>query len=346
MSKPNVIKYGEALRLAAIHAMERDPKVFVMGIGVDDHRAVFGSTKGLVERFGPERVFDTPIAEAGMTGVAIGAALNGFKPIHVHIRADFLYLAMDQIFNMAAKWRAMFGGRMNAPIVIRAVIGRSWGQGAQHSQSIQSFFMNVPGLKVAMPTTAADASGLLLAAVADPGPVILIEHRLLYDIVGEVPQPPRALPFGRAVVRKEGRDVTIVANSYMVVESLKAAEFLAAHGIDAEIVDPVSLAPLDRAAILASVRKTGRLLAVDTGWVTCGVSAEIAALAAEEAFDALKAPVRRLGMKPVACPVSKPLENEFYPSARTIAEAVFAMMGRPAPKGRVPELVNAFKGPF
>lgn len=346
MPEPKIIKYGEALRAATVHAMERDPRVFVMGIGVDDHRAIFGSTFGLVERFGRERVFDTPIAEAGMTGVAIGAALNGFRPIHVHIRADFLYLAMDQIFNMAAKWRTMFGGRMNVPLVIRAVIGRSWGQGAQHSQSIQSMFMNVPGLTVAMPTTAADASGLLLAAIEEPNPVILFEHRLLYDIVGEVPEPPCARPFGRAIVRKEGRDVTIVANSYMVVESLKAAEFLTTHGVDAEIVDPVSLAPLDRGTILASIRKTGRLLAVDTGWITCGVSAEIAALAAEEALDALKAPVRRLGMKPAACPVSKPLENEFYPSARTIAETVFAMMGRPVPKGRVPELATAFKGPF
>jgi pyruvate/2-oxoglutarate/acetoin dehydrogenase E1 component len=341
-----IIKYGEALRTAAISAMERDPKVFVMGIGVDDHRAVFGSTRGLVERFGPERVFDTPIAEAGMTGVAIGAALNGFKPIHVHIRADFLYLAMDQLFNTAAKWRAMFGGRMSVPIVIRAVIGRSWGQGAQHSQSLQSFFMNVPGIKVAMPTTAADASGMLLAAIADPNPVILIEHRLLYDIVGEVPDPPRALPFGRAAVRRKGRDVTIVANSYMVVESLKAAEFLSAHGIEAEIVDPVSRVPLDRETLVASIRKTGRLLAVDAGWITCGVSAEIAALAAERAYDRLVAPVRRLGMQPVACPVSKPLENAFYPGARTIAESVFEMMGRRLPAGRAPELVSAFKGPF
>jgi pyruvate dehydrogenase E1 component beta subunit len=346
MPKTKIIKYGEALRSATVHAMERDPKVFVMGIGVDDHRAVFGSTLGLVERFGRERVFDTPIAEAGMTGVAIGAALNGYRPIHVHIRADFLYLAMDQIFNMAAKWRAMFGGQMSVPLTIRAVIGRSWGQGAQHSQSLQSMFMNVPGLKVAMPTTAADAQGFLLAAIADPNPVILIEHRLLYDIVGEVPDPPVALPFGRAVVRKPGRDVTIVANSYMVVESLKAAEFLSAHGVDAEIVDPVSLAPLDRATIAASIRKTGRLLVVDTGWITCGVSAEIAAIAAEEAFDALKAPVRRLGMQPASCPVSKPLENAFYPSARTIAEAAFALVGRPVPAGEVPGLASAFKGPF
>ena len=340
------MKYGEAIRGALIHAMERDPKVFVMGIGVDDHRAVFGSTLGLVEIFGRERVFDTPIAESAMTGIAIGAAINGFKPVHVHIRTDFLYLAMDQLCNIAAKWRAMFGGQMSVPLVVRAVIGRSWGQGAQHSQSLQSFFMHVPGFKVAMPTTPAEASGLLLSALADRNPVILIEHRLLYDIAGEVPSPPRAFPFGKAVVRREGRDVTIVANSHMAVESLKAAEYLAGHGIEAEVVDPVSLVPLDRETLLGSVRKTGRLLVVDTSWVTCGVSAEIAALAADEAFGSLTGPVRRLGMKPVACPVSKPLENEFYPSARTIAAEVFAMLGRAEPQGRVPELANDFKGPF
>lgn len=341
-----VVKFGEALRRALAFAMERDPKVFVMGLGVDDHKAFFGSTQGLAERFGPERVFDTPISEAAMTGVAIGAALGGMKPVHLHIRCDFLFLAMDQLFNMAAKWRAMFGGTMNVPMVVRCVIGRSWGQGAQHSQSLQSFFMHIPGIKVAMPTTAADAQGLLLGAIEDPNPVLLIEHRLLYDIPGRVPEPPRALPFGRAEVRRPGKDVTIVANSYMAVESLKAAEFLAAHGVDAEVVDPVSLVPLDQETILASVRKTGRLLVVDTSWVTCGMSAEIAALASERAFDRLTGPVRRLGNAPVACPVAKPLEKEFYPDAQKIAAEAFRMLGRPFPKAELAGLTSAFKGPF
>ncbi len=340
------VKFGEALRRAQAHAMEKDPSVFIMGIGVDDHRAVFGSTKGLIDRFGKERVFDTPICEASMTGVAIGAALSGMRPIHIHIRSDFLYLAMDQLLNLAAKWRTMFGGTMSVPLVVRAVIGRSWGQGAQHSQSLQSMFMHVPGIKVVMPTTPADAQGLLLAAIADPNPVLFIEHRLLYDIAGEVPEPCVALPLGKAVVRHEGSDLTIVANSYMAVESLKAAEFLAKHGISVDIVDPVTLVPLDEEAILRSVRKTGRLLVVDTSWTACGVSAEVAALAADKAFDALKQPVRRLGCQPTACPVSKTLEDAFYPSAATIAAEAFAMMGRPAPDMKVPELVNRFKGPF
>ena len=339
------IKYSDALREALTQAMDNDPTVIAMGIGVDDHKAIFGSTKGLVDRFGRERVFDTPISEAAMTGIALGAALGGLRPVHIHIRADFLYLAMDQIFNMAAKWRTMFGGKMGAPLVIRAVIGRSWGQGAQHSQSLQSFFMHVPGIRVAMPTTAADGQGLLLSALKASDPTILIEHRFLYDIMGEVSEPAAPMPFGQAIVRRQGKDLTIVANSYMVVESLKAAEFLAANGIEAEVVDPISLVPLDEKTILDSVRKTGRLLVVDTSWVTCGMSAEIAALAADRAFDDLKGPIRRMGMAPVTCPVSKPLEKLFYPTAETIAAEAFTMLGRRAPAG-APVLDAKFKGPF
>ena len=339
-------KFGDAIHGALIHAMEADPSVFVMGIGVDDHRAVFGSTKGLVERFGKERVFDTPIAEGAMTGISIGAALAGMKPVHVHIRSDFLYLAMDQLCNMAAKWRAMFGGTMSVPIVVRAVIGKSWGQGAQHSQSLQSMFMHVPGLKVAMPTTAADAQDLLLAGINDPNPVVLFEHRLLFDIKGEVDDAFPKVPFKRTVVRRAGRDLTIAASSYMVIEALKAAEFLAAHGVDVEIVDPVTLVPLDDQPILDSVGKTGRLLVVDAGWVTCGVSAEIAARVAEKAFRALKGPIVRLGMQQVTCPVSKPLEKLFYTDADTIVKAAFSMLGKTLPAAEPPVATHAFKGPF
>jgi pyruvate dehydrogenase E1 component beta subunit len=206
--------------------------------------------------------------------------------------------------------------------------------------------MHVPGIKVVMPTTPADAQGLLLAAIEDPNPVLILEHRLLYDIVGDVPDPPVAVPFGRAVVRREGSDLTIVAGSHMAIESLKAAEFLAKHGVSAEVVDPVSLVPLDQATILRSIAKTGRLLVVDSSWTSCGASAEIAAIAAEKGFSSLTAPVRRLGMQPTTCPVSKPLEQAFYPSAKTIAAEVFSMIGRPFPDAPAPELTNAFKGPF
>ncbi len=342
----SVISYGEALQNALALAMERENSVFAMGIGVDDHKAVFGSTKDLLRRFGPDRVFDTPIAEGAMTGIALGAALGGMKPVHIHIRADFLYLAMDQLCNMAAKWSYMFGGAASIPMVVRAVIGRSWGQGAQHSQSLSALFMHVPGLKLVMPTTPLDAKGLLLAAIADPNPVIMIEHRLLYDIRGEVPEGYFESPLGKAIVRRKGKDITVVANSYLVVECLKAAEFLEQHGIQMEVVDPVSLSPLDHETILDSVRKTGRLLVLDTSWMTCGVSAEIAAMAAEHVFDALKQPVRRMGSPAVPCPVSKPLENLFYPNAKTIAATVGEMLGIALPLEAAPVLVNKFKGPF
>ena len=340
------IRYGEALRRATEHVMATDPTTLVMGIGVDDHRAVFGTTKGLLARFGKQRVFDTPIAEGAMTGVAIGAALGGLKPIHIHIRTDFLYLAMDQLLNMAAKWRSMYGGTMSVPMVVRAVIGRSWGQGAQHSQSLQSLFAHVPGIKVGMPTTPADAQDLLLAAVADPNPVLLIEHRLLYDLEGPVARPGRAGAFLRTVTRRAGRDLTIVANSYMAVEALKAAEFLATQGVECEVVDPVTIVPLDDQPLFDSVRKTGRLLVVDTSWTNCGVSAELVARVSERAFEALKAPVRRLGMQPAPCPVSKPLENAFYPDAAAIASAALEMLGRAKPDLRAPALTSRFKGPF
>jgi len=338
--------YGEAIRNALHLAMEKDPSVFVMGVGADDHKGVFGSTQGLVERFGRDRVFDTPISEGAMTGIAIGAALGGMKPIHIHIRNDFLFLAMDQLFNTAAKWRYMFGGKMNIPMVVRACVGRSWGQGAQHSQSLQSFFMHVPGLKVAMPTTPYEAKGILLAAIADPDPVVIIEHRLLYDRSEEVPEAYYEFPLGRAVVRRVGKDMTLVANSYMAVECLKVAEYLKEQEIDVEIVDPVSLAPLDKETLLNSIRKTRRLLVVDCGWTTCGVSAEIVALAAEKAFDALKCPVRRIGNQNVPCPVSKPLENLFYPSAMQIVSLVCEMMDRDVPREEVPVLERKFRGPF
>jgi pyruvate dehydrogenase E1 component beta subunit len=341
-----LVTYRDALQQALIQAMEEDPSVIVMGIGVDDHKAVFGSTKDLVKRFGPQRVFDTPIAEAGMTGVAIGAALGGLRPIQVHIRCDFLYLAMDQLLNLAAKWRSMFGGQMSVPLVVRAVIGRSWGQGAQHSQSLQSFMMHVPGIKVAMPTTPYDAQGLLLRAIEDPNPVFLLEHRLLYELSGEVPDYCRSIPFGQAVVRREGQDVTIVANSYMAVEALRAADVLGGYGIQAEVIDPVSLVPMDEATVLRSVQKTGRLVVVDTSWITCGVSAEIAALVADKAFESLKAPIKRLGMQRTVCPVSKPLERAFYPHAGTIVAEVLDLLGEQRPDGEVTEAATSFKGPF
>ncbi len=341
--------YAEAVREATEQEMARDPSVIVMGIGVDDFRGIYGTTRGLAERFGRERVMDTPVAEDGMTGVAIGAALAGLRPIHVHIRMDFVLLAMNQLVNMAAKSRYMFGGTVSVPLVVRAIIGRSWGQGAQHSQGLHSFFAHVPGLKVVAPSTPYDAKGCLVQSIRDDNPVIFVEHRLLHGQQGHVPVDNYAVPFGKARLLAEGSDVTLVGISYMAVECLRARRLLEEVGIEAEVVDPVSLSPLDVETIVASVCRTGRLLVVDTAWPRCGMGAEIVAAVAER-MDGMPLAVRRLGFAPVPCPTTKNLENLFYPDAARIASAAHALVcgerarWNPAIQ-EAPEVVQ-FRGPF
>lgn len=306
--------------------MEKDPNVFLLGEGVDAPRGIFGSTLGLKEAFGEKRVFDMPLSENGMTGVMIGAALAGMRPVMIHQRLDFTLYAMDQIVNHAAKRCYTSAGTQSVPLTIRAIVGRGWGQGSQHSQSLQSFFSHVPGLKVLMPATPYDMKGLLLSAIWDNNPVIVIEHRRLYDEVGEVPEEPYTIPIGKGVVHCEGIDVTLVAVSHMVLESLRAREILEEMGVSVEIVDPRSLKPLDETVILNSVRKTGRLVIADTGWKSCGISAEIAALTAEKAFSSLKAPIRRVALPEVPTPTSATLEQAFYPGSQEIVKAVCELM--------------------
>jgi pyruvate dehydrogenase E1 component beta subunit len=320
------LTYGEALLEATATAMASDPDVFVLGEGVDDPGGVFGSTLGLIDKFGPERVMDTALAENGITGIAIGAAVAGMRPLLVHMRVDFLPLSLDQIMNHAAKWHYMFGGRVNVPITIRAIIGRGWGSGAQHSQSLQSIFTQVPGLKVVMPATPYDAKGLLLASLYDNNPVIFIEHRWLYGHVGHVPEEEYRVPLGQALIRREGADVTIVASSLMVFEAIKAAEVLAEEGIDAEVLDLRTLKPMDTPAILKSVLKTGRLVIADTGGKDGGISAEISARVAEEGFSSLKAPIARVGLPDVPTPASHVLEEAFYRGRADIVKAVKHIM--------------------
>jgi len=319
--------FCDALNEAVRQAMEADPTVILMGEGVDDPRAVFGSTRGLKERFGEERVFDIPLAENGMSGVAVGAALTGLRPVMTHQRLDFMLYAMDQIVNQAAKRCYSSGGRQSVPLTIRAIVGRGWGQGSQHSQSLQSWFAHVPGLKVVMPSTSYDAKGLLLSAIQDPNPVICIEHRKLYDHVGEVPEEAYTVPIGVGRVHREGTDVTIVAFSYMLQGVQRALPAIERAGISAEVIDPRSARPLDEEMILRSVRKTGRLVVCDTGWACCGLSAEVACLAAERAFQALKAPIRRVALPDVPTPTSRVLEDAFYPGPPEILRAVWDVMG-------------------
>jgi pyruvate dehydrogenase E1 component beta subunit len=316
------ITYREAIKEALTQALEMDERIFIMGEGVDDPAGIFGTTLGLHNIFGRNRVFDVALAENGITGIAIGAALGGMRPILVHARMDFLVLAMDQIINHAAKWRYMFGGRVNVPLTIRTIIGGGWGSAAQHSQSLQALFMHIPGLKVIMPSAPYDAKGLLTASIADGNPVIFIEHRWLYDHSGYVPEEAYTIPMGKGVIRREGKDVTVVAASYMVFEAGIAAENLEKEGIDVEVIDLRSLKPLDENIIFNSIKKTGRLVIVDAGWKTGGISAEIAARASEKAFSYLKAPIQRVTLPDTPTPASPELEKSFYPRAPEIISAV------------------------
>ena len=267
-----MLSYVDALREALAQEMRRDSRVFLFGLDVDDHKGIQGSTLGLVQEFGPERVFGTPLSEDAMTGVAIGAAMAGMRPVHVHIRMDFLMLAMNQLINMAAKSCYMYNGQVKVPIVVRSMIGKSWGQGAQHSQGLHAMFMHVPGLKVVAPSNAYDAKGTLIAAIRDDNPVIFVEHRLLYNTDAFVPEEPFVVPFGKARICTVGDEITVVGISNMLVECLRANEILADVGIRAEVVDPVCLVPLDIDTIVDSVKKTGRLLVVDNAWTNCGAA--------------------------------------------------------------------------
>jgi pyruvate dehydrogenase E1 component beta subunit len=345
-----ILTYSAALAEAVAQEMARDPAVLVLGQGVDDFKGMYGTTSGLAQRFGPPRVFDTPLSEEGMTGVAIGMALAGMRPIHTHIRMDFMLLAMNQIVNIAAKSRYMYGGSVSLPLVIRSVIGRSWGQGAQHSQGLHSLFMHIPGLRVVAPATPHDAKGCMIQSIRDDNPVIFVEHRMVHMQKGLVPEEPYTIPFGKARIVAAGSDITLVGISHALIDCLRARESLLAKEIAAEVIDPVSLSPLDSTTIVASVRKTGRLLVVDSAWTCCGTSAEIIAQVTEQLQE--EQPIRcgRLGFAPVVCPTTKKLENLFYPTPQTIAAAAYRLVHPKAAAWQpdtvtVPEIIQ-FKGPF
>ncbi|NQU56802.1 MAG: alpha-ketoacid dehydrogenase subunit beta [Rhodospirillales bacterium] len=356
MSSPSkttrTLTYAEAILEAVDQEMGRDPDVFVMGLDVDDHKAILGSTRGLLEKYGPERIFTTPLSEDAMTGVAIGAAMAGMRPIHVHIRMDFLTLCMNQLVNMAAKSHYMFGGAVSVPLVVRSTIGKSWGQGPQHSQALYSMFAHIPGLKVVAPSNAHDAKGCMIAAIRDNNPVIFTEHRMLYYTEALVPEEPYEIPFGEAKIRSKGDDLTLVGISNMVVECMRVHEILADEGISVEVIDPISLVPLDMDTIIASARRTGRLLVVDNAWTNCGMSAEILASAAERIDPDEGVLMQRMGFAPTPCPTTPTLEDAFYPNPATIAQKAYEMV-RPKDKNWLPDPKRTelayqmqFKGPF
>lgn len=323
---PRQMKYCDAILEATDQKMEMDANVYVMGLGVPDPKGIFGTTSGLLTKYGSDRVMDMPTSENAMTGVAIGSSILGMRPIMTHQRVDFFLLALDQLINNGSKWHYMFGGQMTAPIVIRLIIGRGWGQGPQHSQSLHSIFAHIPGLKVVMPSNPYDAKGLLVSAIEDNNPVVYIEHRWLHGIFGEVPKEIYRVPIGKAKIVREGTDVTVVACSHMTLEAYRAIEQIAEDGMSVELIDLRSIQPIDKEAIIRSVRKTGRLIVVDPDWKTGGFSGEILAIVAEDAFSFLKAAPVRVAYPDRLCPTSWTLSNHFYPTAKHIAVEILKIM--------------------
>jgi pyruvate dehydrogenase E1 component beta subunit len=321
-SEGRVLGYVAAIREALDVALAADPSVFVLGQGVDDPGSMFGTTQGLHDKYGRRRVFDTPLSEEAMMGVAAGAAMNGLRPFYMHNRPDFILLAMNQLITHAAKFHFMDNGQTTVPMVVWAAIGRGWGSGAQHSQAIQGLLLGAPGLKIVMPSTPFDAKGLLLAAIADNNPVLIFEHRWLMKKEGIVPEGAYLVPLGKGTYRRRGGDLTIVGTSHALELALVAANKLAQDGIHADVIDLRTVKPLDTGIIEESLKNTGKLLVVDTGWAMGGVCAEIGCLAAERWFELLKAPVRRIGLPDIPTPAGYTLEQFYYPDVDRMSEAI------------------------
>jgi pyruvate dehydrogenase E1 component beta subunit len=313
------LTYVAALNETLHQLLEGDDSVMLMGQGVTSPWYVGHSCIGLIDKFSEKRVIDTPVSENAVTGAAIGAALAGMRPILVHPRLDFMYYGLDPIANQAANWHYMFGGKLSVPVTIWGIINRGGEQGAQHSQAIHAIFAHLPGIKVVMPSTAYDVKGLLRSCVYDGNPVMFIDERWLYHLESDVPEKRYSVPIGKGKIRRKGKDITIVATSYQVHEALAAAEELAGKGINAEVVDPLTLKPLDEELIVKSVEKTGRLLVVDGGWRSFGAAAEIMARVAEnkDIMD-IKAPLRRLALPDSPAPASRTLEKNYFKRAEDI----------------------------
>jgi pyruvate dehydrogenase E1 component beta subunit len=323
------VTYAEAVNEALAEEMERDPTVFLLGEDVGVYGGIFTATRGLLERFGPERVRDTPISEAAIAGVAVGAALMGMRPVAEIMYEDFAMISLDQIVNNAAKMRYMFGGQVRVPMVLRTQGGSGRGNGAQHSQSLEAWFAHVPGLVVIMPSTPYDVKGLLKSAIRDDNPVVFIEHKMLYlTTKGLVPDEEYTIPIGKADVKRVGSDVTVIVTSWMVPRALAAAEALATEGISVEVIDPRTLRPLDEETILESVRKTGRALVVHEAVKFGGIGAEIAAMIMEKAFYYLDAPVARLAGVDAPIPYAAELERAAVPTEEGIAEAIRRLLAK------------------
>ena len=321
-----ILSYAEALCEAMDQEMSADPRVYLIGQGVNSPWYVGSSTKGLFDKFGPERVIDTPVSENGVTGAAIGSAMAGMRPVVIHPRMDFMLLAVEQIVGQAANWLYMFDGKVAVPVTIRPIINRGGEQAAQHSQALHAMYAHIPGLKVVMPATARDAKGLLIAAIRDPNPVIFIDDRWLYGVCDEVPEEPFAEEIGKAKVLRPGKDVSVVAVSYMVQEALAAAEQMAQEGVSVEVVDVRTVRPLDEQAIVETVSRTHRLVVADSGWSMCGISAEIVAVAACRALGELQAPPERVTLPACPAPMCQPQEQAYFPRSKDIVKAIQSVL--------------------
>ena len=322
------LTFGQAIKEALAEEMRRDPRIFIIGEDVAEAGTVFKVLAGLVDEFGPERVIDSPISEAGITGLGVGAAMTGMRPVVDLMFGDFMALAMDQIANQAAKVHYMSGGKLRVPMVIRTTLGATRRSAAQHSQSLYAWVAHVPGLKVVLPSTPADAKGMLKAAIRDENPVLFFEDKMMYQLKGSVPEGDYTIPLGVADIKRPGSDITLVATSSMVQVALAAAAQLEASGISAEVVDPRTLFPLDAEALVASVRRTGRAIVVDEGYERYGITAEIASVIADGAFDYLDAPVKRLGALNVPVPFSPTLEDQTVPTPERLTALARSLCGR------------------
>ncbi len=348
------ITFANAISEATRLAMAKDESVICFGLGVDDPKRIFGTTAGLIEAFGNERVFDMPTSENGMTGIGIGASLNGIRPLMIHQRLDFFLLAMDQVVNSAAKWYYMFGRKQSIPITIRLILGHGWGQGPTHCQNLQSWFAHIPGLKVVMPATTVDAKGLLLASIFDDNPVIFLEHRWLHNISEPVEEDYYEIPIGKARIHTKGEDISIISYSYMTVEAIHASKVLKEYGISCEVVDLRTIRPLDWETVFDSVKKTGRLLALDSSSPFASVSSEVVSRVCLEHFDSLKSSPIRITQPDFASPASFGLTKDYYRGAKDIVIEVCKIFGITPKEKDLEKLVKNphdvpgdwFKGPF
>ncbi len=360
MPEHRIINTAQAILEAQDQAMAADPSVFIMGEGAADPKGIFGTTSGLAEKYGKDRVIEMPLSENGFTGLAIGAAMMGQRPIVIHQRVEFALLALEQMAGTAAKAHYVSNGGHRVPLVVRLIVGRGWGQGPQHSQSLEALFAQIPGLKVVLPTTAADAKGMLLAAIEDDNPVVFLEHRWVHYAVEHVPIDGVPAPLDGPKRIAEGDDVTILASSYMTLEAIRAAEALSKEGVSVDLFDLRVARPLNLSAVIASVKRTGRLLTVDTGWRTFGLGAEISAQVVEACFEHLKAAPRRIGLPGHPTPSSRALAKAYYPTSGDIAAVAGDLAGLgPAQTASLRQTLDAersdvpfdiphpsFKGPF